>query len=66
MDYDNFCELAKAAVSLGCVIVKNDMNTGKVVQSSDISIVTRDCYDYYFYLSYAGPLKIKKTEISKK
>ncbi len=60
MDYDNFCELAKTAVSFGCVIIKNDMNTGKVVQSSDISIVTKDCYNYYFYLQCAGPLKIKK------
>ncbi len=62
MDYENFRELAKTAVLLGCVIVKDDKSTGKVSQSSDISIVTEDCYNYYFYLPSAGPLKIKKYE----
>ena len=60
MDYDSFCELAKLALSLGCVIVKEDLNTGKVVKSCDISIVTKDYYRYYFYLADAGPLKTKK------
>lgn len=60
MDYDSFCELSKSALTLGCIIVKSDMNTGKVVQSTDISIVTKDCFNYYFYLPSAGPLKIKK------
>ena len=62
MDYDSFCELSKSALTLGCIIVKSDMNTGKVVQSTDISIVTKDCFNYYFYLPSAGPLKIKKYE----
>lgn len=60
MDYNSFLELSKTALSLGCVIVKNDFKTGKVVQSSDISIVTEDCHRYYFYLPSAGPLEIKK------
>lgn len=60
MDYESFCVLAKDAILLGCVIVKSDINTGKVVQSTDVSIVTKDCYHYYFYLPSAGPLKIKK------
>lgn len=60
MDYDNFFELAKIALSLGCVIVKEDLNTGKVVKSLDLSIITKDCYRYYFYLNDVAPLKIKK------
>lgn len=62
MDYESFCELAKAALALGCSIVKDDFNTGKVVQSTDVSIVTKDCNRYYLYLPSAGPLKIKKHE----
>ncbi len=62
MDYENFCELAKTAVSLGCIIVKNDKNTGKIIKSSDCSIVSKDCFTYYFYVPNAGPLKIINTE----
>ena len=54
--------MLKSALTLGCIIVKSDMNTRKVVQSTDISIVTKDCFNYYFYLPSAGPLKIKKYE----
>ena len=59
VDYDSFCELSKSALTLGCIIVKSDMNTRKVVQSTDISIATKDCFNYYFYLPSEGPLKIK-------
>ena len=58
MDYENFCELAAMAVDLGCVIVKEDNATRKVVQSKDISILTRDCYMCYFYVPNAGELRI--------
>lgn len=60
MEHDSFCELVRFAMSLGCIIVKNDLHTGKVVSSSDISIVTSDCYRYYFYNPSAGPLNIKR------
>lgn len=58
MEYESFCEVATLAVELGCVIVKVDKTTRKVIQSKDISIVTKDCYDYYFYVPDAGELRI--------
>ena len=62
MDYDNFCQLASLALELGCIIVKEDAGSGKIIKASDVSIITKDCYRYYFYFSYAGPLKIKEVE----
>lgn len=62
MDYESFCELATMAVDLGCIIVKIDKDTRKVIQSKEISIVTRDCFDYYFYIPDAGELKIGNNE----
>ena len=62
MDYDNFCQLANLALELGCIIIKEDPEGGKIVKATDISIITKDCYRYYFYFSDAGPLKIKKVE----
>ena len=62
MDYDSFCQLANLALSLGCIIIKEDSDNGKIVKASDSSIITKDCYRYYFYFSDAGPLKIKKVE----
>lgn len=59
MDYDSFCELAAMAVDLGCIIVKKDNATGRVIKSKEISIVTKDCYDYYFYVPEAGELRIE-------
>ncbi len=35
MDYDNFILLAQKALDLGCVIVKQDTSTGKVISRSD-------------------------------
>ena len=54
MEYEKFCELAETALSLGCIILKHDLDNGKVVQSRDISIVTCEID------------KLKRTKINKR
>lgn len=54
MDYDNFLLVAQKAVDLGCYIIKEDAQTGKVIKSKDIEIIKEDRKDYYFYLAEAG------------
>lgn len=62
MDYDNFLLVAQKAVDLGCTIVKEDLNSGKVTESKDVSIVTpygRICRtSYYFHLLDAGKVTV--------
>ena len=57
MEHESFLNIAKAAIEQGCIILKeyND----KVVQSKDSSIVTSECYNYYFHLPSAGKVVIK-------
>lgn len=57
MEYEAFLAIAMTAIDLGCLIVKKDNETGKIISSSDISIVTQDTIRYYFYIPEAGPLK---------
>lgn len=57
MDYDSFLLVAQKAVDLGCTIVKEDLNSGKVIESRDVSIVTQDEKRYYFHLLDAGAIK---------
>ena len=59
MEYEAFLTIAMTAIDLGCQIVKEDFVTGKIISSSDISIVTQDTNSYYFYIPEAGPLKNK-------
>lgn len=54
MDYENFLIVAQTALDEGCIIIKEDKEQKKVLQSRDISIVTSDCKYYYFYLPEAG------------
>ncbi len=60
MEYEKFCELAELALSLGCVIMKRDEDTGKYIYSQDVSIISKDCWFYYFYLPEAGTLQMRK------
>ncbi len=48
MEYESFLKLADRALSIGMRILKK--NADKIVGSDNISIVTKDCVDYYFYL----------------
>ena len=62
MDYDNFLLLAQKAIDLGCTIVKEDADLGKVIESKDICIVTPSYENfhntrYYFHLPEAGEIK---------
>ena len=62
MDYDNFLLLAQKAIDLGCTIVKEDFDSGKVIESKDICIVTPPFENfrntrYYFHLAEAGDIK---------
>ena len=62
MDYDSFLLLAQKALDLGCRIVKEDLDAGKVTQSNDIGIVTPygkyKRIGYYFHLPEAGEIKV--------
>ena len=60
MDYESFLELAKTAVELGCLILKSDPVTGKLVRSGDVSVITRNHCRYYFYLPEAGALHVQQ------
>lgn len=62
MDYNNFLLLAQKAIDLGCTIVKEDFDSGKVIESSDISIIASFCENLpnnccYFHLPEAGEIK---------
>ncbi len=59
MDYESFRKVAKTAVDLGCLILKSDPATGKLVQSKDSDLITKDHYRYYFYLPEAGALHVQ-------
>ena len=59
MDYDSFLLVAQKAIDLGCMIVKEDSALGKVVESDDVSIVTKDCVRYYFHLLQAGDIEVE-------
>lgn len=52
MEREIFIELAQTALELGCVILKQSGN--KIVRSTDTSIITSGCSQYYFYLPEAG------------
>ena len=63
MDYDNFLLLAQKALDLGCRIIREDLDAGKVTESGDIGIVVpygkHKRINYYFHLPEAGDVKIK-------
>lgn len=62
MDYENFLSVAQKAIDLGCTIVKEDLELGKVIESWDIGVVTRHGEffhtNYYFHLLEAGNINI--------
>ena len=63
MDYESFLLLAQKALDLGCRIIREDPDAGKVTESGDIGIVTpygkRKRIRYYFHLPEAGDVEIK-------
>lgn len=59
MDYENFVLLAEKALELGCIIYQRKADEqGKIVYGKDISIVTANVRDYYFYFPEAGKIMI--------
>lgn len=64
MDYDSFLLLAQKAVDLGCTVIKQDLDLGKVIESDDIHIIAPyterfGAKDYYFHLPEAGAVGIQ-------
>lgn len=59
MDYDSFLLVAQKAIELGCTIVKEDFALGRVIESSDVSIVTLGNIYYYFHVLEAGDIEIE-------
>lgn len=59
MDYESFRSLAEKALELGCIIYRQSSDEqGKLVGRNDISIVTAEVRDYYFYFPKAGKIII--------
>lgn len=54
MERKVFLQLAQTAVDNGCIILRRSGK--KLVQSTDVSIITNTCSQYYFYLPEAGEL----------
>lgn len=59
MEYDSFLLITQKAVDLGCTIVKEDPDSGKVTESRDVGIVTPVLHRYYFHLPEAGDIKLR-------
>lgn len=57
MGYNDFLQIAHKALDSGCEILTRE--PGKFMRSNNISIVTPNRYNYYFYLPEAGPLNIQ-------
>lgn len=60
MDYQSFLLVAQKAIDLGCTILKEDFISGKVLESSDLEIVTADKVSYFFHLPEAGNIEINQ------
>lgn len=62
MDFDDFLLVAQKAVDLGCTVVREDLKSGKVIESRDIGIITPyGKYNHtgcYFHLPEAGAIKV--------
>lgn len=54
LKYEEFLQIAQAALDYGCVIVKPDL--GKIKYGQTLDIITEDKCCYYFYLPEAGTL----------
>ena len=54
LKYEEFLQIAQAALDYGCVIVKPDL--GKIKYGKTLDIITEDKCRYYFYLPEAGTL----------
>ncbi len=54
LKYEEFLQIAQAALDYGCVIVKPDL--GKIKYGQTLDIITEDKCRYYFYLPEAGTL----------
>lgn len=66
MDYESFLEIAKKALSLGFVIIRNEYTDTIPKVYTDISAVTEDCTRYYFCLPSLAEMRFKKNQIFKK
>lgn len=55
LEYEGFLKIAETALKKGCIILKEQ--NGKVFFGNDISIITPDCFCYYFHFPPAGEVK---------
>ncbi len=60
IEYDNFILLAQKALEIGCKILKEDLQTGIVIESDSTDIISKECLDYYFYIPETGKYKVEK------
>lgn len=60
MDYESFLKVAQAALDEGCLILKSEHTPEKQTPSADLSVITKNHLNYYFYLPELGELEYKK------
>lgn len=61
MEYEAFLMVAQKALDLGATILKRTSD-GKILQASDITLITPDCGRYIFFFPQFGPLIIRDLE----
>lgn len=61
MTYEAFLQLAQTALDAGCMIVRKVYTEKEPVPSSDLSCITPDCCQYWFYLPELAEMVSEKS-----
>ena len=61
MEYESFLKVAQKALDLGAIVLKRTSD-GKILQASDLSLITPDYGRYVFFFPQFGPLVIRDLE----
>jgi len=59
MEYKSFLLLAQKAIEIGCIILKEDLQKGIVIESDSIDIISEDCKLYHFYIPEVGKYSVE-------
>lgn len=63
MDYESFLKVAQVALNEGCMILSSKHTSEKQLPCADLSIITKDHLNYYFYLPELGELNYAKDNL---
>lgn len=65
MDYESFLKVAQAALDEGCLILRNEYTSEQQTPGSDLSVITENCLNYYFYVPDLGELDFRTNSMGK-